>query len=304
METIRVIDVPALAPLILVVASSYTNCSINLSTPFLNQPHLALIDAGITDEPNIGPNEGTLCWVGEEEAWTWETTFQIGAHPHWIGIDRAGNQTMLPPLSFMSIITETGTRSKKSQKKTLKLTSNLNDQVSHHSDNIDSFNQPSNNSYSKSHDQDHHLTISNPSHNHQSINFIHQSRIDSPQLSCKTSNRAINKKQSANNSDKENHPGLAITFGKSVTNLPSSVSPVPHHHFQPPSETLLVSDDDSFFNPLPNKTQQTHGTENEITYKTSKIAQDQPNKESSNKTTPASSSHFFLCQVCFFNSKK
>ncbi|MBW0516399.1 hypothetical protein O181_056114 [Austropuccinia psidii MF-1] len=145
---------------------------------------------------------------------------------------------------------------------------------------IVSFNQPSNNSYSKSHDQDHHLTISNPSHDHQSINFIHQSRIDSPQLSCKTSNWAINTKQSANKSDKENHPGLAITFGKSVTNFPSSISPVPHHHFQPPSETSLVLDDDSSFNPLPNKTQQTHGTENEITYKTSKIAQDQPIKES------------------------
>ncbi|MBW0516398.1 hypothetical protein O181_056113 [Austropuccinia psidii MF-1] len=86
METIRVIDVPALV-LFISNASSYTNRSINLSTPFLNQPHLALIDAGTIDEPNIGLNEGTLCWVGEEEAWTWETTFQIGSHPHWTGVN-------------------------------------------------------------------------------------------------------------------------------------------------------------------------------------------------------------------------
>ncbi|MBW0581260.1 hypothetical protein O181_120975 [Austropuccinia psidii MF-1] len=62
---------------------SNANCSIILSTPFLNQPHLALIN-----EPNIGLNEGTVHWVGEEEAWTWETTFQIGAHPHWTGVNR------------------------------------------------------------------------------------------------------------------------------------------------------------------------------------------------------------------------
>ncbi|MBW0510418.1 hypothetical protein O181_050133 [Austropuccinia psidii MF-1] len=67
---------------------SNANCSITLLTPFLNQRHLALINAGIIDEPNIGLNEGTVRWVGEKEAWTWETTFLIGAHPHWTGVNR------------------------------------------------------------------------------------------------------------------------------------------------------------------------------------------------------------------------
>ncbi|MBW0558965.1 hypothetical protein O181_098680, partial [Austropuccinia psidii MF-1] len=67
---------------------SNANHSIILPTPFLNQPHLALINAGIIDEPNIGLNEGTVCWVSKGEAWTWETTFQIGAHPHWTGVNR------------------------------------------------------------------------------------------------------------------------------------------------------------------------------------------------------------------------
>ncbi|MBW0568378.1 hypothetical protein O181_108093 [Austropuccinia psidii MF-1] len=40
---------------------SNANRSIILSNPFLNQPYLALIDAGIIDDPNIGLNEGTVC---------------------------------------------------------------------------------------------------------------------------------------------------------------------------------------------------------------------------------------------------
>ncbi|MBW0548844.1 hypothetical protein O181_088559 [Austropuccinia psidii MF-1] len=67
---------------------SNANRSIILSTPFLNQPHLTLINASIIDQPNIGLNEGTVRWVGEEEAWTWETTLQIGAHLHWTGVNR------------------------------------------------------------------------------------------------------------------------------------------------------------------------------------------------------------------------
>ncbi|MBW0514543.1 hypothetical protein O181_054258 [Austropuccinia psidii MF-1] len=66
---------------------SNANRSITIPTPFLNQAHLALIDAGIIDEPNIGLNEGTTRWVGEEEAWTWQTTFQL-AQQDWSTADR------------------------------------------------------------------------------------------------------------------------------------------------------------------------------------------------------------------------
>ncbi|PLW23510.1 hypothetical protein PCASD_12060 [Puccinia coronata f. sp. avenae] len=64
------------------------NRSIVLPTPFLNQPHLALIEAGIIDDPNIGLNEGTTRWVGEEEAWTWESKFTIDTDGAWAEVER------------------------------------------------------------------------------------------------------------------------------------------------------------------------------------------------------------------------
>ncbi|POW10072.1 hypothetical protein PSTT_06334, partial [Puccinia striiformis] len=59
------------------------NRSIQVSTPFLNQPHLALVKAGLIDEPNIGLNEGTTRWVGEEKYWTWETKFELSHAEEW-----------------------------------------------------------------------------------------------------------------------------------------------------------------------------------------------------------------------------
>ncbi|KAH9465609.1 hypothetical protein MJO28_007381 [Puccinia striiformis f. sp. tritici] len=64
------------------------NRSIVVPTPFLNQPHLALIKAGIIDDPNIGLNEGTTRWVGEEEAWTWETKIKVDADGKWADVER------------------------------------------------------------------------------------------------------------------------------------------------------------------------------------------------------------------------
>ncbi|EFP75806.2 uncharacterized protein PGTG_01137 [Puccinia graminis f. sp. tritici CRL 75-36-700-3] len=64
------------------------NRSIVVPTPFLNQPHLALIEAGLIDDPNIGLNEGTTRWVGEEEAWTWETQFKVDTDGAWAKVER------------------------------------------------------------------------------------------------------------------------------------------------------------------------------------------------------------------------
>ncbi|KAH9454379.1 hypothetical protein MJO28_007376 [Puccinia striiformis f. sp. tritici] len=64
------------------------NRSIVVPTPFLNQPHLALIKAGVIDDPNIGLNEGTTRWVGEEEAWTWETKVKIDTSGKWADVER------------------------------------------------------------------------------------------------------------------------------------------------------------------------------------------------------------------------
>ncbi|OAV94818.1 hypothetical protein PTTG_06226 [Puccinia triticina 1-1 BBBD Race 1] len=64
------------------------NRSIVVPTPFLNQPHLALIEAGVIDDPNIGLNEGTTRWVGEEEAWTWETKFKVDSDGAWADVER------------------------------------------------------------------------------------------------------------------------------------------------------------------------------------------------------------------------
>ncbi|OAV94816.1 hypothetical protein PTTG_06227 [Puccinia triticina 1-1 BBBD Race 1] len=64
------------------------NRSIVVPTPFLNQPHLALIKAGVIDDPNIGLNEGTTRWVGEEEAWTWETKFKVKTDDQWAKAER------------------------------------------------------------------------------------------------------------------------------------------------------------------------------------------------------------------------
>jgi beta-mannosidase len=67
---------------------SNANRSITVPTPFLNQPHLALIKAGVIDDPNIGLNEGTVRWVGEEEAWTWETKFKVDTDGAWGEVER------------------------------------------------------------------------------------------------------------------------------------------------------------------------------------------------------------------------
>ncbi|PLW18484.1 hypothetical protein PCANC_12285 [Puccinia coronata f. sp. avenae] len=67
---------------------SNANRSITVPTHFLNQPHLALIKAGVIDDPNIGLNEGTVRWVGEEEAWTWETKFKVDTHGAWGEVER------------------------------------------------------------------------------------------------------------------------------------------------------------------------------------------------------------------------
>ncbi|PLW41900.1 hypothetical protein PCANC_11039 [Puccinia coronata f. sp. avenae] len=64
------------------------NRSIVVPTPFLNQPHLALVNAGLIHDPNIGLNEGTTRWVGEEKAWTWETQFQIETEGAWAEVER------------------------------------------------------------------------------------------------------------------------------------------------------------------------------------------------------------------------
>ncbi|CAH7666060.1 glycoside hydrolase superfamily [Phakopsora pachyrhizi] len=64
------------------------NRSIALTTPFINQAHLALIDAGIIDEPNIGLNEAAVRWVGEEKSWTWETELKVPDEPSWEKVDR------------------------------------------------------------------------------------------------------------------------------------------------------------------------------------------------------------------------
>lgn len=66
---------------------SNANKSITVPTPFVNQAHLALLDAGIIDEPNIGLNEGTTRWVGEEKAWTWQTTIDLRSIFAWNGVD-------------------------------------------------------------------------------------------------------------------------------------------------------------------------------------------------------------------------
>ncbi|KAA1067268.1 hypothetical protein PGT21_010034 [Puccinia graminis f. sp. tritici] len=63
------------------------NRSIQVPTAFLNQPHLALISAGLIDDPNIGLNEGTTRWVGEEKAWTWETNFKISKNRKWEAVN-------------------------------------------------------------------------------------------------------------------------------------------------------------------------------------------------------------------------
>jgi beta-mannosidase len=69
------------------------NRSIVVPTPFLNQPHLALIKAGVIDDPNIGLNEGTTRWVGEEEAWTWETKFKVDLNDGWAKVERVSRST-------------------------------------------------------------------------------------------------------------------------------------------------------------------------------------------------------------------
>ncbi|WAQ86725.1 hypothetical protein PtA15_7A453 [Puccinia triticina] len=63
------------------------NRSIKVPTPYLNQPHLALINAGLISDPNVGLNEGTTRWVGEEKAWTWETRFEIGNDQGWQAVN-------------------------------------------------------------------------------------------------------------------------------------------------------------------------------------------------------------------------
>lgn len=65
---------------------SNANKSIHVPTPFVNQAHLAL-DADIIDDPNIGINEGTTRWVGEEAAWTWQTTVKLSEIVAWHGVD-------------------------------------------------------------------------------------------------------------------------------------------------------------------------------------------------------------------------
>jgi len=67
---------------------SNANRSIVLPTPFLNQPHLALIKAGIIEDPNIGLNEGTTRWIGEEKAWTWESKLEINTAGAWAEVER------------------------------------------------------------------------------------------------------------------------------------------------------------------------------------------------------------------------
>ncbi|KAH9819236.1 family 2 glycoside hydrolase [Melampsora americana] len=62
---------------------SNANKSISVPTPFVNQAHLALIDAGIIDDPNIGLNEGTTRWVGEEKAWLWQTHVDLSTIFKW-----------------------------------------------------------------------------------------------------------------------------------------------------------------------------------------------------------------------------
>lgn len=65
-----------------------SNRSISLKTDFINQPHLALIQAGMIDEPNIGLNEGTVRWVGEDD-WSWESELSIETNSSlWIHVDR------------------------------------------------------------------------------------------------------------------------------------------------------------------------------------------------------------------------
>jgi hypothetical protein len=44
-------------------------------------------------DPNIGLNEGTTRWVGEEKAWTWETQFQIETEGAWAEVERVSYAT-------------------------------------------------------------------------------------------------------------------------------------------------------------------------------------------------------------------
>lgn len=67
---------------------SNANKSISVPTPFVNQAHLALIDAGIIDDPNIGLNEGTTRWVGEEKAWLWQTNVDLSEIFKWEQVDQ------------------------------------------------------------------------------------------------------------------------------------------------------------------------------------------------------------------------
>ncbi|EGG12738.1 family 2 glycoside hydrolase [Melampsora larici-populina 98AG31] len=67
---------------------SNANKSISVPTSFVNQAHLALIDAGIIDDPNIGLNEGTTRWVGEEKAWLWQTNVDLSEIFKWEQVDQ------------------------------------------------------------------------------------------------------------------------------------------------------------------------------------------------------------------------
>ncbi|KAG0147302.1 hypothetical protein CROQUDRAFT_43104 [Cronartium quercuum f. sp. fusiforme G11] len=66
---------------------SNANKSIAVPTSFVNQAHLALIDAGVIDDPNIGLNEGTTRWVGEEKAWIWQSTVNVSEIAEWDDVD-------------------------------------------------------------------------------------------------------------------------------------------------------------------------------------------------------------------------
>ncbi|PWN41851.1 hypothetical protein IE81DRAFT_348038 [Ceraceosorus guamensis] len=48
-----------------------TNGSVSVPALFPSQAHLELLRAGIIDDPNVGLNEGTTRWVGEEPTWTY-----------------------------------------------------------------------------------------------------------------------------------------------------------------------------------------------------------------------------------------
>lgn len=71
---------PALPPLSFNLSSlrwtlSSANGSISIQTPFINQVQLALMEAGLLPDQNVGLNVTATNWVSDEESWTWSTEF-------------------------------------------------------------------------------------------------------------------------------------------------------------------------------------------------------------------------------------